>query len=67
MKEGKCPKCGANEVYRFTNKHIGIVIKTGLLKWVHLSPYVCSQCGFTELFADNPGEVAEAPLGERVE
>ncbi|MCQ2465240.1 MAG: hypothetical protein MJ095_06635 [Oscillospiraceae bacterium] len=53
---GICPKCGSGEIIRFdgeaTSEGTGVLLRTSTFSGVALNPYVCTTCGYAELWAD---------------
>ena len=50
MKDGKCPKCGSNEVHAVSNTATEVAIAIKWSSTAYLNYYVCTECGFVELF-----------------
>jgi predicted nucleic-acid-binding Zn-ribbon protein len=56
MREGICPKCGSNEIYK--NKKLQ-PLNSLLLKfawgWIraYMNRYVCASCGYTEAYIED--------------
>ncbi|HTX93320.1 MAG TPA: hypothetical protein VMC09_19040 [Anaerolineales bacterium] len=59
MKNGTCPKCNSTEVYRYNG---GLKAATGechfeMGTWssknVLLNTYLCTQCGYTEMYVSD--------------
>ena len=50
MKDGICPKCEEKEVHIFTNLSAELSINLGFLKSAGLVYYICTNCGYVELF-----------------
>ena len=50
MKNGKCPKCGSNEIYAFTSITVRHLLPVAMLRIVSLGDYICCQCGFVETY-----------------
>jgi predicted nucleic-acid-binding Zn-ribbon protein len=65
MKDGKCPKCGAEDV--FCGKDIQLKsgpfgsnsIPVSLTSIAALDNYVCIQCGFVESYVADPSKLKE--------
>lgn len=67
MREGKCPKCGSDEIYAgldvapksgpFASNSIPI----GLFSIAALDNYVCAQCGYVESYISDPEKLKEIP------
>lgn len=65
MREGKCPKCGSEEIYAgldvapksgpFASNSIPI----GLFSVAALDNYVCAQCGYVESYIADHEKVRE--------
>ena len=65
MKNGKCPKCGSNEVYAATD----LLLKSGpfgsnsipisLTSMAALDNYVCASCGFVERYVADEEKLKE--------
>ncbi|MBW6462771.1 MAG: hypothetical protein ACNA7Z_02495 [Dethiobacteria bacterium] len=65
MKNGKCPKCKSSEVFTGAN----IKMKKGVYgsntiplggilgSQIALDNYVCTNCGYTESYINNPGDI----------
>lgn len=57
MKNGHCPKCQTNQIYRGTaltgdgRVHLA-AFPRNVLNVVEVEAYVCLNCGYTELYAD---------------
>ena len=50
MQNGICPKCEAKEVHRVTNTSSETAIALSFLSTAFLDYYVCTKCGYVELF-----------------
>jgi predicted nucleic-acid-binding Zn-ribbon protein len=50
MKSGICPKCEAKEVHLYTNLSAELSINVGFLSAANLNYYICTNCGYVELF-----------------
>lgn len=59
MKSGKCPKCGSNQIYKKNASGHRSYILTGFMRFVRLTDYVCTVCGYVEsyLFHDKHKEL----------
>ena len=65
MKEGKCPKCGSEEVY--SGVHISPKngpfgsnsIPVSLLSIAALDNYVCAECGYVESYVADSSKLRE--------
>ena len=65
MKDGNCPKCGANEVY----SGAGLILKSGpfssnaipvsLTSMAPLDNYVCTACGYVEHYIADSRKLKE--------
>ena len=53
MKNGKCPKCGSNEVYSTRAVGARSDRALSLLSSVSLAEYVCCGCGFVETYLND--------------
>lgn len=51
MKSGICPKCKSEEVYVDSNDH-GFTLRIHMFSPHQTHTYVCSDCGFIELYAE---------------
>lgn len=49
MKDGICPKCQAKDVHVVSQTSVELAINVGR-QMAYLSYYVCTNCGYTELF-----------------
>jgi len=61
MKNGKCPKCGSDDIIR-TEVPLGVqhpTVSTGWLSAVELTRYLCGQCCYTEQWAEAASEDVE--------
>ena len=58
MRNGTCPKCGAQEVYCATRNRgaYGVnTIPTGFFRtFINMDNYVCGQCGHVEFYISDP-------------
>ncbi len=50
MKKGTCPKCGTKEVHVVSNTASEVAIAINFLNTAFLNYYVCTGCGYVELF-----------------
>ena len=74
MKDGLCPKCASNQVYK-KNEGIGIGTLNGLGRFVisgyffsdetNCDSYICVKCGYFENYITNPEALAK--VGEKWE
>ena len=53
MKAGICPKCERKEVHVFKNTAAELSINVGVFSAAGLVYYVCTNCGYVELFVDD--------------
>lgn len=53
MKDGICPKCQAKEVHFYTNTPAEISINLGFLRHAGLVYYICTNCGYVELYVED--------------
>lgn len=53
MKNGICPKCEAREVHLYADAAIEMAVYLGYFKSAGLKYYICTQCGYVELFVEN--------------
>jgi len=58
MLNGRCPRCGSNEIYRSTNgitgKEKGVFVKTGFMNpATNKVTYLCTGCGYWEDYLPN--------------
>jgi predicted nucleic-acid-binding Zn-ribbon protein len=49
MKDGICPKCEAKEVHVVSQTSVEVAINVGR-EMAYLGYYVCTNCGYTELY-----------------
>ena len=59
MKQGKCIKCGHNQVYKVGSsvgsyRIIGISIFFGI---AYLTDYICSSCGYVESYIEDQNKL----------
>ena len=65
MKDGKCPKCGATEVYSGSDVHPKVgpftsnAIPVSLTSVAALDNYVCAECGYVERYIAETGKLRE--------
>lgn len=52
MKNGICPKCNGEEVHLVANTKIEVAINVAR-EMSYLSYYVCTTCGYTELYVQD--------------
>ena len=57
---GKCPKCGSTRIWhsektRILGKDLGIYAPVTGWRAVRLVPYICTDCGYSELHCDDAG------------
>jgi predicted nucleic-acid-binding Zn-ribbon protein len=50
MKNGKCPKCNSREIYKNSSVSSRSTLVVSLFKQARLQDYVCSQCGYLEVY-----------------
>ena len=53
MKDGHCPMCKSTEIYtsdQITFRASGQIVR---LEATEFSPYVCTNCGFVAMYADD--------------
>lgn len=52
MKNGQCPKCGANEIYRQTHEGYSGINRLAIAPFsqVSLDIYACLNCGYIETY-----------------
>ena len=69
MIDGKCPKCGSDEIVRNARVFGGENLVRDLSAQVfygaraatkRLSPHICGNCGYTEFYAQDPQILLEA-------
>ena len=53
MKSGLCPKCNGTEIRVVENTATEVAISLGWTATVFLNYYVCTDCGFVELFVQD--------------
>lgn len=53
MKDGVCPKCAAREVRLFKNTGAELSINVGFFGAASVVYYICTSCGYIELFVDD--------------
>ena len=65
MKDGICPKCGAEDVH-FSDKvtkpgsSFPVSFPTSQIKWLAIHDhYVCAQCGYVESYISDTVELVE--------
>jgi predicted nucleic-acid-binding Zn-ribbon protein len=59
MKNGICPKCGSTEIHTKADaiySYGGVYLPIGIFSSARLTPYVCVQCGYVEIFVDEPSQ-----------
>lgn len=58
---GVCPKCGSHNIVVPGHKiHRGVeILSTGTLSVTILQRYVCTDCGYAELWVEDPVALAE--------
>ncbi len=65
MKDGQCPMCHSNQVYRNPNVNFragGQLVD--LDDETYFIPYVCAQCGFTAMYVESEDELRGLPTAE---
>lgn len=50
MKDGACPKCGSNEIHVVSNTATEVAIAIKWSSTAYLTYYVCTECGYVELY-----------------
>ena len=66
MKDGKCPVCNSTEVYtsgKYTFRAGGQVLELSVwvgnnVTHIQFQPYLCKNCGHTELIANWPADLS---------
>jgi RNase P subunit RPR2 len=53
MKDGICPKCAAREIHVYNGSGVEMGIRLGTFKSATVVNYICTNCGFVELFVEN--------------
>lgn len=53
MKDGICPKCAAREVHIFRGTGAELSIRLGAFSAAGVIYYICTACGYVELFVDD--------------
>jgi hypothetical protein len=53
MKDGICPKCEAREVHLFTRTAAELSINLSFFGSAGLAYYICTNCGYVELFVED--------------
>ena len=53
MKDGFCPRCNAKEIYFYLNAAAEMSIKLGFFDSAGLIYYICTNCGYVELFVED--------------
>ena len=53
MKSGICPKCEKAKVHIYKNTAVETSINIGFFKSADLNYYICTNCGYVELFVEN--------------
>jgi len=67
LREGKCPKCGSDEIYAGLNiapksgPFASNSIPIGLFSIAALDNYVCAQCGYLESYIASAEKLKEIP------
>ena len=62
MKDGVCPMCKSTEVYTadYTFRAYGQILQLTLPAGAtEFTPYVCTNCGFTAMYADEGADLAK--------
>jgi predicted nucleic-acid-binding Zn-ribbon protein len=58
MKNGICPKCGSTEIHTkadaFSFGVGAVALPISLFSTAQVIPYVCVQCGYLEMYVDEP-------------
>ena len=50
---GRCPKCKGDAIKRIPGENQSkIGVPTGMLSWVPVTRYICTQCGFVEEYVE---------------
>ena len=50
MRNGRCPKCDGMEVHEVAKTAVEVAIALSWMSTADLSYYVCSKCGYVELY-----------------
>ena len=53
MRNGQCPKCSASTIYTKRNgiaAESGITVSFGLFSYAEFDAYICTTCGYTEIY-----------------
>ncbi len=53
MKNGICPKCEAKDVHVVTNNMMEVAVPITWLRRAYINYYVCTNCGYVEIFVKN--------------
>lgn len=53
MMSGVCPKCGGREIHMVENTATEVAIGLGWTATAFLNYYVCTGCGYVELFVQD--------------
>ncbi len=53
MKNGICPKCEGKEVHLVSNTTSEVAISLTFLSTAFLNYYVCTNCGYVEMFVQD--------------
>jgi predicted nucleic-acid-binding Zn-ribbon protein len=57
MKNGICPKCGSTEIHTKADaisSYGGVYLPISWTTTAQVTPYVCVQCGYLEMYVDEP-------------
>jgi hypothetical protein len=62
VEHGVCPKCESFEVYRRRTGMVsdsGVYLWLGLLKYIEIDTYVCTNCGYIENYTADKKQLAQ--------
>ncbi len=62
MKDKICPKCSENEIRIVPKENINIGISLGVISTAWMNYYVCTNCGYTELYVQNADELKQIAM-----
>lgn len=57
MKNGICPKCNGKEVHLYKNTGAELAISVGFLGSASVVYYICTDCGYVELFVEDKSKL----------